>query len=101
MRRAILAAAALIVCGTAVASAQDVKRGEALSERWCVTCHIVAPNAQGGDAGPSFQSVANRENQTEGGITAWLFEPHPPMPDLKLSPAEFRDIAAYIMSLRK
>ena len=22
--------------------------------------------------------VANRENQTEGGITAWLFEPHPP-----------------------
>ena len=33
-------------------------------------------------------------------LVAWLFEPHPPMPDLQLSPAEFRDIAAYVMSLR-
>ncbi len=100
MRSACLCAAALIVAGTAAASAEDAERGGRLAEAWCSGCHVVAPDAGGGDAGPAFETVANREGQTLGGIMAWLFEPHPPMPDLRLSPAEYRDLAAYIMSLR-
>jgi mono/diheme cytochrome c family protein len=100
MRIWVLGAAALAVLGSA-AAADDTRRGRALAERWCAECHVIAPDGPGGDIGPSFESVASREGQTLGGITAWLFEPHPPMPDLLLAPAEFRDLAAYIMSLRQ
>jgi cytochrome c len=101
LRFAVLGAVALIVWGSAPASAQDAGRGRALAEAWCTSCHVVAPKTAGGDIGPAFETVANREGQTLGGIMAWLFEPHPPMPDLQLSPADFRDLAAYIMSLRE
>ena len=99
MRATGLGAAALALLGTA-AAANDVERGQALAGRWCTSCHVIAPDEPGGDVGPAFETVANREGQTLGGTTAWLFEPHPPMPDLQLSPAEFRDLAAYITSLR-
>jgi mono/diheme cytochrome c family protein len=99
--RTIVVGAALLACfAAAAASAQDAERGGRLAEAWCSSCHVVAPEAAGGDAGPAFKTVANREGQTLGGIMAWLFEPHPPMPDLMLSPADFRDLAAYIMTLR-
>jgi mono/diheme cytochrome c family protein len=75
------------------ASPQEVERGRMLAERWCAACHVVGPETPGGDLGPVFEAIANREGQTLGGIMAWLFEPHPPMPDLLLSPAEFRDLA--------
>jgi mono/diheme cytochrome c family protein len=101
LRDAILAAVALMASGMAPASAQIAERGRALAEAWCTGCHVVAPNEAGGDVGPAFETVANREGQTLGAVTAWLFEPHPPMPDLQLSPADFRDLSAYIMSLRK
>ena len=101
MRIALLGAMALIVSGPVSAAAQDAGRGRALAERWCASCHVVARNGAGRDIGPAFETVANREGQTLGGTTAWLFEPHPPMPDLQLSPADFRDLAAYIMSLRE
>ena len=82
------------------ASAGDVERGRMLAEDLCAACHVVGPETPGGASGPVFEAVANRAGQTLGGTTAWLFEPHPPMPDLLLSPAEFRDLASYIMSLR-
>jgi mono/diheme cytochrome c family protein len=101
VRNALLGATALIVSGTAIASAEDAERGRALAEAWCSGCHVVAPDAPGGDVGPAFAAVANREGQTLGGTMAWLFAPHPPMPDLQLSPADFRDLAVHIMSLRR
>lgn len=100
MRKVILGVVVLAVLGTA-AAADDAERGRALAESWCVGCHVVGPDMPGGDAGPAFSTVANRQGQTLGGIRAWLFEPHPPMPDLLLSPADYRDLAAYIMSLRQ
>ncbi len=111
MKSSAIGAAALFVCWAAAAAAQDsqripiagqdVERGRALAEAWCSSCHVIGANEAGGDAGPAFETVASREGQTLGGIMAWLFEPHPPMPDLMLSPAEFRDLGTYIMSLRE
>lgn len=103
MRRLCLGALALMIAAAGVAAAQDqdVERGRALAGAWCSSCHVVAPNEAGGDVGPAFETVANREGQTLGGTMAWLFAPHPPMPDLLLSPAEYRDLAAYVMSLRQ
>ena len=98
--RAILFSA-MLLAGTATANAEDVERGRALSLRWCVSCHVVAPDATGGDAGPAFAGLAARPGQTEQALRNWLAEPHPPMPDLGLAVTEFDDIASYIMSLKQ
>ena len=34
-------------------------------------------------------------------MSAWLVDPHPPMPNMSLTMAEIDDLATYIMSLRK
>jgi mono/diheme cytochrome c family protein len=80
-------------------SAEIARR--ALALRWCVSCHVVAPDAADGDAGPTFTSLASRLGQTEQALHNWLAEPHPPMPDLGLAATEFDDLAAYIMSLNR
>lgn len=99
--RAVFAAAMVfVVAGDALADA-DAERGRALAQRWCVSCHVVGPDQAGGDAGPSFVSVANREDQAVIEIENWLADPHPPMPDLGLAAPEYEDLAAYIMSLKE
>ena len=50
---------------------------------------------------PSFQAIADRPNQTNETLTTWLLAPHAPMPDPHLARTEIRDLAGYIMSLRK
>lgn len=97
--RTILTVVALLSAITP-AGAQDIDRGRDLALRWCVSCHVVAPDAAGGDAGPAFAGVAARPGQTEQAIRNWLADPHPPMPDLNLSATEFNDLAAYIFSLK-
>lgn len=79
--------------------AGDAERGRALAERWCQSCHVVGPDATGGDAGPAFAAVAGPDGLSEGALRAWLFAPHEPMPDLDLGPAEIEDIVAYIDTL--
>jgi mono/diheme cytochrome c family protein len=98
--RTILISTALLA-GTAAANAGDAERGGNLALRWCVSCHVVAPNAPGGDAGPAFPGLAARPGQTEQALRNWLADPHPPMPDLGLAVTEFDDIASYIMSLKQ
>ena len=98
--RAILFCAA-VLAGSVIANAGEIERGRELVQRWCVSCHIVAPEVDGGDAGPTFVSVALRPGQTEQALRNWLAEPHPPMPDLGLAATEFDDIASYIVSLKR
>ncbi len=77
--------------------------GLALSRKLCLSCHLI------GEAGnsvtpadvPSFPSIANRRDQSAGALTNWLLAPHTPMPDPHLTQKEIRDLAAYILSLRK
>lgn len=96
---------ALAVLGLALipglAAAADMnpqaERGRELALRWCTECHVIAPDAPGGDAGPAFTSF--RAALSEPGLRAWLFQPHPPMPDLNLSGDEIDAILAYIRTL--
>jgi len=99
--RAILLLSAVLLAGTQTTYAGDVERGRALSLRWCVSCHVVAPDTIGGDAGPAFAGLASRPGQTEQAFRNWLADPHPPMPDLGLAVTEFDDIASYIVSLKQ
>ena len=91
-----LLAAALVVL-PAAASAELAERGRELALHWCVDCHVVATGEPGGDAGPSFPSLQAR--RSEPGLRAWLFQPHPPMPDLLLTADEIDALLAYIRSL--
>jgi len=81
------------------AAAEDVDRGLALARQWCVSCHQVEPGSAASDAAPPFATIANDPAVTEGGLRAWLSDPHPPMPNFNLSRGEIDDIVAYLNSL--
>lgn len=81
----------------------DIANGETLAHKLCIGCHVLEP---GGDKipqadVPSFQAIADRPNQTIETLTTWLLAPHAPMPDPHLSRTEIRDLAGYIISLKK
>ena len=98
-----LAGASLMIGALGLASAESAEPAEGLrlARQWCTSCHIVAPGTGGSDAAPPFQMIANDPKVTEGGLRAWLADPHPPMPKFDLPRAETDAIIAYIKSLKR
>ncbi|MBT6119729.1 MAG: cytochrome c [Rhodospirillaceae bacterium] len=78
----------------------DVGAGRELADRWCTACHVTEGLSKGTDAAPTFRFIANRKDRTAGEMEAWLVDPHPVMPDLKLSRTQIDDLIAYIESLK-
>jgi len=92
--------APLAVAPAKTFAAGDAEAGKALAAQWCQSCHVIAPGGpKASDSAPSFQQVAQDPATTEGGLRAWLFDPHPPMPNLNLSQPQIDDLTAYILSL--
>jgi mono/diheme cytochrome c family protein len=93
---------ALLVLSTAAQSQSrgNPDNGLKLARQWCTSCHVVEPAGRGGDAGPPFAQIANKPDRTPQTLRAWLYNPHPPMPNLGLSGREVDDIAVYIDSLQ-
>ncbi len=85
---------------SAVKAAGDPQSGRQLAERWCTSCHVVAGTGRGSDTVPPFAEIAARKPFDKGMLTAWLTQPHPPMPNPDLSRREIDDIVAYLDSLR-
>jgi mono/diheme cytochrome c family protein len=83
--------------------AEDVAKGRQLAYSLCAQCHL--NEGQGEKEGPmgvpGFAAVANRPDQTFGGIVRWLKAVPPMMPNHHLTLDEIDDLAAFIMSLRK
>ena len=96
-----LVIAGLFGAAPGLAQATEAEEGYRLSVQWCTSCHIVAPDRPGSDAGPPFDVVANRPGFSEDGLRAWLADPHPPMPNLDLTRAEIGQVIAYLRSLRR
>jgi hypothetical protein len=46
-------------------------------------------------------AIAEKPGQTESEVRGFLIDPHPPMPDPKLTAHELDNIASYIMSLKE
>lgn len=79
----------------------DKAHGQALAERLCTNCHLVAAGQEHANADvPSFREIANMGGQTAGGITGRIILPKHPMPQIPLDKSELADLAAYILSLR-
>ena len=77
------------------ASAADLKHGETLAGQWCGNCHLIGGEQPvGGDAAPTFASVAETAAERTDDLKAWLAAPHPPMPNLNLSRYEIDDLLA-------
>ena len=83
------------------AAAADPENGAQLAQRWCASCHIVAPNQQGPTSeAPPFARIANAPDFNAGKLALFLLDPHPKMPDMGLSRTAAQDIAAYIATLK-
>lgn len=89
-----------LTAAPALAQPDPIEEGRALAEAWCVECHVVAPEqGTAADAGPAFATIAGDPLRTDAGLAAWLADPHPIMPNLKLSRSEIEALIAYIRSL--
>jgi len=81
-------------------AAGNAQAGKALAAQWCQSCHIIGPGVGvASDGAPPFEEVAADPATNEDGLRAWLFDPHPPMPNLGLSQRQIDDLTAYILSL--
>lgn len=89
----------------AVVSTPDPERGLQLASKLCSNCHNVDSRddmVQSAGSASSFASAANRPGQTPERLEGYMLEPpHPAMPQVQLSREEIRDIAAYILTLKK
>lgn len=89
-------------CANAQSATKIVAAGQALSQRYCIECHIVVPSSKRGwtDA-PSFEEIANREGVTRAKLSGFIQQPHMHMLNTDRPPHEADEISAYIMSLRR
>jgi len=111
--RTILLAACLAACaaaspvsagaGAAASPTGDARRGLAFAGDLCTRCHAtennrVSPNPQA----PPFEDIAGRPGVTGDTLRQFLKDAHnfPDAMQFRLSPADTRDLAAYIMTLR-
>jgi mono/diheme cytochrome c family protein len=90
-----------LFAGINLASAQNIENGRRLSERWCTECHAIGPEPSKRHRARPFISIATKENITAEMIASYLRLPHATMPNLPLSQQDARDIAAFIMDMKK
>jgi mono/diheme cytochrome c family protein len=95
-----LALATIFIVPTALAA--DADNGERLAQRWCASCHVVAPSQREANAdAPPFETIARTFGFNAERLVFFLLEPHPKMPSMALTRNEANDIAAYIGMLAK
>jgi mono/diheme cytochrome c family protein len=102
-RRLVAALASAVVLAalshTDAFAAGSAEAGKDLAERWCASCHQIAPDAAASDVAPSFPTLVREKDGDFSWARAWLFDPHPPMTGIRLSNREIDDIVAYLKSL--
>ena len=82
--------------------AADADNGKRLAQRWCASCHVVAPDQKTANAdAPPFATIAKTAGFSADKLAFFLLEPHPKMPSMALTRNEANDIAAYIGTLAK
>ncbi|MDJ0949280.1 MAG: c-type cytochrome [Alphaproteobacteria bacterium] len=94
---------AAMLLSSAPVRAADPDNGRSMAERWCVHCHVIAPQTAKrtvADGVPTFMEIARNPKKTPDRLRNFLTDPHPPMPDFYLSRQEMDDLIAYIQTLR-
>ncbi|MEL0105317.1 MAG: hypothetical protein VW802_00045 [Rhodospirillaceae bacterium] len=100
MCRTFLLAVPLLFSIAGPVFAGDVGVGQVIARKWCASCHLAGPGQKATDSAPSFYMMADRSAYSDARLRRWLFSPHPPMPDIKLTKTQTEDVIAYIRSLK-
>jgi len=81
--------------------AADAQNGKVLAQRWCASCHLVAPEQRQASADvPPFATIGRDHTFDAARLAFFLLDPHPKMPDMQITRSEAQDLAAYISSLK-
>ncbi len=81
--------------------AQDAENGRILSERWCVACHAIGKPTAKNSRILSFAAIADKPGISAEMIASFLMLPHATMPSLPLQEQDAKDVAAFIMKMKK
>lgn len=103
-RFVFLFSGAFFLVSSAAAFAGDAILGKEVAQKLCVNCHVIEPGGTAMEVNPdipTFMAVAEKPDQTESAIRSFLIDPHPPMPNPRLTAHELDNIATYIMSLEE
>ena|ERR1041385_1221633 len=86
----------------AEAQTMGVERGRALAQEFCARCHAIsaAQERAGETVSPPFRRIAANPRWTREALIEMITVPHVNMPPPVLTPAEAREVADYILSLR-
>ena len=97
-----LSAAALTLSAGISALAQDADNGRRITERSCASCHAVNMTAgRKASRTISLTAIASKPAMSADIIATFLAMPHLSMPGLRLGRSDARDVAAFIMTLKK
>jgi cytochrome c len=102
-----LATALSMALGMAVtmqpAAAQDIKRGEALLERACGSCHAVGRGESADKGAPAFRTLGQRYpvEDLEEALGEGFMSGHPDMPEFKFDGDDVGAIIAYLKSIQQ
>ncbi len=96
-----LSVAFILFGGIQMTFAQNTENGRRLSERWCSECHAIGSVADKLHLAPSFAAIAAKETINADMIASFLLLPHSTMPNPPLSRKDARDIAQFIIEMKK
>jgi mono/diheme cytochrome c family protein len=96
-----LSVALTLLTASGAADAQNAENGRHLSERWCAECHAIGPASGKPNRAQSFASIAAKETITSEMIASFLRLPHATMPNVPLTRNDAKDIATFIMDMKK
>lgn len=98
---AALCLAALSGPAQAAGTPNTAAAGKGLAEKYCTTCHVIAPTGKSGwtDA-PPFDAIARRTGSSVAGLSAYIQQSHAHMMHDQRPKDEADALATYIMSLR-
>jgi mono/diheme cytochrome c family protein len=96
-----LSVALILLGGIQATFAQNSENGERLSKRWCSGCHAIGSGADRSHGIPSFAAIAARETINADMIASFLLMPHATMPNPPLSREDAKDIALFIIGMKK
>lgn len=84
-----------LVIASPAASAGDAVTGEAIAQRWCVSCHLI-DGGTARDTAPPFAALARDPTLTPGRLAAYLSDPHGGMKGMAFTRQEIDDLVAWI-----
>ena len=92
----------VFAAGVTPGLAADADNGGRLAQRWCASCHVVAPDQREASAdAPPFATIAKMPGFDAQKVAFFLLEPHPKMPTMALSRRDAEDITAYMGRLAR